>query len=602
MTPFDEAKFASLPPAYVEEFRLDSRFLSPVLVIARTKDQDLQVFLEGWRATRAGAKRYRMPTNGHDWVVDGGVIRRIPADATAIFLDVVGEAGDASIDLTKALELSNLASEISVHLDESALTMPSASDLPKENAISGLRAKLFDYQASGVAWMADRASRAGGFVLADEMGLGKTIQIISLLLQHGVSPEAPALIVAPTTLLTNWQQELCKFAPSLTHLLHRGSARAGLARDLQQVDIVITTYDTLTLDKALMESVPWCWVVLDEAQAVKNPETARRKALEGLDRQHLIPVTGTPVETSLRDLWSLLDLAVPGLLGGLSQFEERFHDDLQGAGALSAIVSGLILRRCVEDVASDLPTRIDVDVPIDADAAFHTEYASLRERVLEKYPSAGHLVAVNQLSLFCAHPSFAERGDLSVEEAVNELADDQLITPKVQATLDLLYEAFMNGRKVLLFSNFNGTVELFRRLSGMLPAAYWNAINGTTKQADRQKIVEEFSGFEGAGCLVLNPDAAGAGLNITAATIVIHFTLYWNPAREAQASARAHRRGQTQPVRIYRLYYPDTVEQVMLERSNRRREVGDVVLQDAQAEQADLRRAMQIGRADDASI
>ena len=146
-----------------------------------------------------------------------------------------------------------------------------------------------------------------------------------------------------------------------------------------------------------------------------------------------------------------------------------------------------------------------------------------------------------------------------------------------------------------MFSNFNGTVQLFERLAGSLPTAYWNAINGSTPQSDRQKIVEEFTSYDGPGCLVLNPNAAGTGLNITAATIVIHFTLYWNPAREAQASARAHRRGQTQPVRVYRLFYPGTVEEVMLERSLRRREMGDAVMQDAETEKADLRRAIEMG-------
>jgi SNF2 family DNA or RNA helicase len=284
------------------------------------------------------------------------------------------------------------------------------------------------------------------------------------------------------------------------------------------------------------------------------------------------------------------------LLGGLDEFQSRFDDDVNGAGALSSIVGSLILRRRIEDVASDLPERIDIDVPIDAGPDFHNEYAQLRERIIAKYPQAGHLVAVNQLSMYCTHHAFAERDGVTIEDAVASLSEIQLLTPKLEATLELLYEAFMNGRKVLIFSRFNGTIQLFERVAGTLPPAFWNAINGSTPQPQRQKIVEDFSQYDGPGCLILNPDAAGTGLNITAATIVIHFTLYWNPAREAQASARAHRRGQTQPVRIYRLYYPDTVEEVMLERSLRRREIGDAVMQDAEAEKADLRKAMEMGR------
>lgn len=256
----------------------------------------------------------------------------------------------------------------------------------------------------------------------------------------------------------------------------------------------------------------------------------------------------------------------------------------------------MILRRKVEDVARDLPERVDIDLPVNTDEGFHLAYADLRQRVLEKYPKAGHLVAVNQLSMYCAHHAFADRNGVAIAEAIRTLPAERLMSPKLETALALLYEAFVNGRKVLLFSAFNGTVELFNRVAGTLPNAYWNAINGSTPQAERQKIVEEFSRFNGPACLVLNPDAAGSGLNITAATIVIHFTLYWNPALEAQASARAHRRGQTHPVRVYRLYYPDTVEEVMLERSQRRREMGDAVLRDAEAEKVDLRRAMEMGK------
>ena len=595
MIKFAEPMFASLDRSCLQELRIDSSFLQPVIVIDRAPLGELTVFLEGWKSTRDGPRRYRFATLRHDWTIVDDVLRRIPTDAPDIVAQVLGSVDINALDLASVIRLSREVEGIALHIEPDALCMSPSEDLSADTTQKGLHAKLFEYQAKGVAWMADRAQKAGGFILADEMGLGKTIQIIALLLLFRPAPERPALIVAPTTLLTNWQQELHRFAPSLSYLLHRGPHRAGLARDLCRADIVITTYDTLTLDKALMEGVNWGWVILDEAQAVRNPETARRRAIEGISRKHLIPMTGTPVETTLRDLWSLMDLAIPGLLGSLDEFECKFDDDVNGAGSLSSIVGGLILRRRVEDVASDLPERIDIDLPIDASAQFYSQYAQLRERVIAKYPRAGHLVAVNQLSIFCAHHSFAEREGVPVEEKLRSLPQSLLLTPKLEATLELLYEAFMNGRKVLIFSTFNGTIELFSRVAGTLPPAYWNAINGLTPQADRQKIVEEFTQFEGPGCLILNPNAAGSGLNITAATIVIHFTLYWNPALEAQASARAHRRGQTQPVRVYRLYYPRTVEEVMLERSLRRREMGDAVLQDAEAEKADLRRAIDMG-------
>jgi SNF2 family DNA or RNA helicase len=167
-----------------------------------------------------------------------------------------------------------------------------------------------------------------------------------------------------------------------------------------------------------------------------------------------------------------------------------------------------------------------------------------------------------------------------------------LLTPKLERTVALLEEAFLSGRKVLVFAIFNRCGSLIREAAAGLPPAYWGAINGSTPQEDRQRIVDEFTARDGPGCLVLNPRAAGAGLNITAATIVIHYTQAWNPALEAQASARAHRRGQTEPVRIYRLFYEDTVERVMIDRSEWRRELGNDAVPISTREAADLERAL----------
>jgi SNF2 family DNA or RNA helicase len=315
-----EPAFVRVDPVALEGLRITGNLLHPVLVVERNLHGALEAFLEGWRSTRDGPRRYRMPSLEHDWTVSEGVVRRIPSDAPDIVRELMGPGSAGELDLVETLRLARSDSPLKVHVEPEALNMGEAADLVGDVAPQGLQARLFEYQARGVAWMADRTSKAGGFILADEMGLGKTIQIIALLLQFRPSPEKPALIVAPTTLLTNWQQELLRFSPSLSHILHRGAGRAGLPRDLLRADIVITTYDTLTLDRALFESVDWRWVILDEAQAVRNPETARRRAIENLPRRHLVPMTGTPVETTLRDLWSLMDLAIPGLLGNLDDF------------------------------------------------------------------------------------------------------------------------------------------------------------------------------------------------------------------------------------------------------------------------------------------
>jgi SNF2 family DNA or RNA helicase len=210
---------------------------------------------------------------------------------------------------------------------------------------------------------------------------------------------------------------------------------------------------------------------------------------------------------------------------------------------------------------------------------------------------AGALVATLQLQLVCAHPWLrqADPEDLDGEFAeIRRSPELPLMTPKMERTVDLLNEAFINGKKVIVFALFNRLGDLIREAGANLPEAFWGSINGSTKQADRQTVIDEFSAHDGPGCLVLNPKAAGAGLNITAATIVIHYTPVWNPALEAQASARAHRRGQTLPVTVYRLFYEDTVERVMLDRSGWKQELGNEIMPLATRDKEDLDRALSI--------
>lgn len=463
-------------------------------------------------------------------------------------------------------------------------------------SIAGLNAKLFPYQARGVQWMWQTAKRTGGLILADEMGLGKTLQIIALLMMDPPPHTAPALIICPTSLIANWVREIRRFAPSLIILVHRGAYRAGIFRDLQVASVVITTYDTMVNDIAVLSSLEWSWVISDEAQAVKNPESSRRQALATIPRRCAIPMTGTPVENTLLDLWSLIDLAVPGMLGQQGVFKVEYPDTVEAAQSLARLTDPVILKRRVADVAGDLPERIDVDLPVLLDEDLARQYELVRQTTLEKYPVAGAMVATMQLQLFCAHPWLQSRDDVQDHDNADLVASDAvpLMTPKMERSIALLREAFINRRKVIVFASFNRIGDLLEQAGRDLPAAWWGAINGSTAQENRQAIVDKFSYFDGPACLVLNPRAAGAGLNITAATIVIHFTPLWNPALEAQASARAHRRGQTEPVTIYRLFYEDTVEQVMIERSTWKSELANETVPVAIRDTEDIARALQM--------
>lgn len=590
------ADFAELADRLPADVRLSGRIISPIITLRRSGN-GFRARLAGRRIARGEAITTPAPSIRHNWVLEGDTVRPLPADLFRSLEELFGGNPGAELTFGQVVALLSKPSNlVVVEADETVLTPAhdEAETLEGTLSVPGLQARLFPYQARGVRWMRDVVQHTGGLILADEMGLGKTIQILAVLLDNPPEPAAPALIICPTSLIANWRKEILKFAPELSVMIHRGPHRTGVSSGLQRSQIVITTYDTVVNDLSIFCGVEWSWLVCDEAQAVKNPYARRREAVASILRKRTIPMTGTPVETSLGDLWSLTDLAIPGLLGTRDEFESLFPDDEESARRLAAITMPVVLRRRVADVAGDLPERIDIDVPLELGAELSARYERVLVDTLANFPTAGPLVATGQLQLFCAHP-WLQGGGFAVDDDEGIIARNPvvpLLTPKLERTIELLQEAFLSGQKVLVFALFNRCGDLIREAARDLPAAYWGAINGSTPQEDRQRLVDEFSDYEGPGCLILNPKAAGAGLNITAATIVIHYTQAWNPALEAQASARAHRRGQTEPVRIYRLYYENTVEAVMIERSDWRRQLGNDAVPISTRENEDLRRAL----------
>ncbi len=574
--------------------------LDPVLVVRRREGR-YGVTLEARRMRRGVPHTMTALGLDYAWVHDGTAIHPLPNDVAALVAGRLAGIDPYNLSFPQVLALERGSDDqLQVVLDPSVLESGNvaASMTDASPAVPGLEATLFPYQAHGVAWMAETLQRTGGLILADEMGLGKTIQIIGAMLLDPPTDASPALVLCTTSLIANWVRELQKFAPSLTIVVHRGADRARLHRHLQASQLVITTYDTAVNDLVLFRAVEWSWLVLDEAQAVKNPDSIRRGAVATIPRQRTVPVTGTPVENHLLDLWSLADLAVPGLLGSREVFELRFPDTDDAARALSVITAPVVLKRMVRDVAQDLPERRDIPVPIELGAGLAREYDAVLEETLERYPAAGALIATGQLQLFCAHPWLrSPDGSAPNWEDRVEIArrsGQALVTPKIERALQLLREAFAHSHKVLVFANFNACGGLLREAAdgAGLPVAFWGAINGSTPGGERQPMVDAFAAYDGPAVLVLNPRAAGAGLNITAATVVIHYTPVWNPALEQQASARAHRRGQTQPVTIYHMFYVDTVEEVMMERAQRRREMGAEAVPTSGTERADLARAL----------
>lgn len=595
------ARFRELAAAPPDGFAFSERVLAPRLVVRRDGD-GFRTVLCGVRTIRIEERVLEAPSPAHNWVLDGTTIRPLPGDVSEALASVFPGGVPEQPAFADVLALARQAQDVvpvAIEPDVFAGAKSIAAGMGEGLAVPGLHATPFPYQADGIAWMHRTLAVTGGLILADEMGLGKTIQIIALLLLEPPAIEAPALVVCPTSLIANWQREIAKFGPTLSVLLHRGPHRTGIASGLRRAQVVIATYDTVVNDIALFSGMRWSWVIVDEAQAIKNPDANRRQALASIPRDRTIPMTGTPVENTLTDLWSLADFAIPDLLGTHDEFASLYPDGTEAAQQVSEMTAPIVLRRRVADVADDLPERTDVDVPLALGDELAKDYETVLSETLEEYPTAGALVATGRLQMFCAHPLLRVRpGHDGDEPDSNATADSDagriMPTPKLERTVELVREAFANDRKVLVFSVFNRIGTILHGLMGDTPAMFWSTINGSTPMEERQARVDRFTEHEGPACMVLNPNAAGAGLNVTAATVVIHYTQVWNPAIEMQASARAHRRGQDHPVTVYRLFYEGTVEEIMIERSAWKRELGNEAVPVSTRDAGDLSKALSI--------
>lgn len=516
-----------------------------------------------------------------------GAFDQLRADLAA-----VGIADGGDLSLRQYLELRKLAGSRDWIVDETGDGRPPASgvDLQRtEASLISFRGKLYPYQQDGWRWLSYIWQEGLGAILADEMGLGKTIQIIALLASPERDAAAPSLIVAPTTLLENWRREIGKFADGLKVRIHQGADRTGDYRVLLDQDVVVTSYETVVRDGSMFRMIDWRIVVLDEAQAIKNPDAKRTRAIKELRRRTGIAVTGTPMENRVRDLWSLADFAIPGYLGDVADFEARFNNDEGGAADLEPLISPIMLRRLVSEVATDLPEMIRIPQAIALAENEAARYEIIRQETLAEYGAAGQLVALSRLRMFCTHPMLLDDVEWSLDEAMG--------FSKTRRLVEIIDEVFARRQKMLVFTSYNRMAALIVRIVRERYGAFAGTINGDTPVTDRQPMVDRFTEEAGPALLALNPRAAGAGLNITAATHVVHYNLEWNPAIEDQASARAYRRGQTRPVTIHRLYFASSVEEVVNERLDFKRGVAGaavVGVAGTEGDRADIAKALRI--------
>lgn len=433
--------------------------------------------------------------------------------------------------------------------------------------LEGLR----DYQREGVNWLATLARHGFGACLADDMGLGKTLQALTMLRMR--ASEGPALVVVPKSVLTNWQEEAARFAPELEVVtLDQSYGCAHLVQEARAGQLVLINYGLLSSLSEPLKKVSWASLVIDEAQQIKNAGTQRAKILTQLDGAFRLALSGTPVENHLGELWSLFAFINPGLLGSQRDFKRRFGRagrDPQHMALLRSVIHPFVLRRLKQEVLSELPEKTEIVHHIALSQAERELYEATRREVVQRIQSSDgrtlmHVLSgLTRLRRLCCSPHLV-------------LPDWQAESSKLDEAMALLEEAIDGGHRVLVFSQF---VDLLTLLRQRLEGRNWEYcyLDGACSMKERQQAISRFRDEE-VPLFLISLKAGGTGLNLTQADTVLHLDPWWNPAVEDQASDRAHRMGQTQPVTVYRLVCAETVEEKIVALHGEKRALADSLL------------------------
>ncbi len=543
----------------------------------------------------------RMPTRFRVLSIGDGQYLPVPPERLRSLLKVVVElyrgerleSGALCVPQSRGAMVADLdaafastGSELIWHGDQEAyrrgrsLAAPAPATPPTTR---GLQAALRPYQAEGVAWLQHLREHDAGGILADDMGLGKTLQTIAHLV---VEKEAgrmtdPSLVIVPKSLIGNWQRELARFAPGLSVCSLAGPRRSERLREIQRFDVVLTTYPLLVRDQEELAERQFHYVLLDEAQYIKNPKSLAFAAVKSLQARHRLCLSGTPVENNLGELWALFDFLMPGFLGNQERFRIKYRNPIERLGnqdvlaSLRHVVAPFLLRRMKEHVARELPPKTEIVRPVDLDGDQRELYESIRvaahgevRSLIRKKGIAGSAIqildALMKLRQVCCDPRLVS------SEAARSVGN----SAKYNLFFELLENQLGEGRRVLVFSQFTRMLALLAAGLGERGIPYVE-ITGAT--ADRQRMVDRFQRGE-VDVFLISLKAGGTGLNLTRADTVIHYDPWWNAAAQSQATDRAYRIGQTQPVFVYQLLVSGSVEEKMLRLQQRKSELSRTLL------------------------
>lgn len=437
-------------------------------------------------------------------------------------------------------------------------------DIPK-----GFIGTLRDYQVVGYNWLKEISTLGLGGILADEMGLGKTIQVISYLLSE---IGKKSIIITPTSLIYNWENEFLKFVPTLKVLVVHGNKKERIKylEDETDYDVLVTTYGTLKSDYELYREKNFDYCIIDEAQNIKNSKSQNSKYVKSINANCKIALTGTPIENNLLELWSIFDFIMPGYLLSEVKFKEKFmNSSKDNIPELNELIKPFILRRLKKEVALELPDKIEkkyyVDMPLEQKQVYKSYIKEIKNKLKkggdDKITILSYLTKLRQI---CLDPSL--------------LLDDYLgRSGKILVVKDIIKDVLVQNRKIIIFSQFT---SLLKKIGEDLEAENIKYIylDGSTKSKDRIRLVDKFNRESSVNIFLISLKAGGTGLNLTSADLVIHFDPWWNPAIEDQATDRAHRIGQKNIVEVIKLISKDTIEEKIIEMQDDKRELINKVI------------------------
>jgi len=447
---------------------------------------------------------------------------------------------------------------------------------------NGIQGKLRNYQKTGFKWLKSLASYGFGGILADDMGLGKTLQVLTFIMSEKGENDIPSLVIVPTSLVYNWQQEVQKFAPDLKVTLVSGnpSERQEQLKDITTSDIVVTSYALIKRDIKFYEHIIFKYCFIDEAQNIKNPNTLSAKAVKKIKAKGYFALTGTPIENTLTELWSIFDFLMPGYLQSHKLFVKKFElpivkdRDEKALMELRRYIKPFIMRRMKKAVLKELPEKIESKMINEMTAEQTKLYAAWMLQAKNEFENEMQtsgfaksqikiLSLLTRLRQVCCHPS------LFIENY-------QGGSGKLDMLTELVKDAVAGGHRILLFSQFTGMLALIKQELEALRIDY-HYLDGSTKGEERIRLVNSFNAGNG-DVFLISLKAGGTGLNLTGADMVIHYDPWWNPAVEDQATDRAYRIGQKNSVQVFRLITKNTIEEKIYELQQKKREMIDSLI------------------------